>query len=201
MAAGALVIIKRFTYRGDATEEYSNKYFYLGSDPADATAWRAFFDAVVLQEKTLYPAAVSVVGGYGYDSDSEDATAVWTVDLTVSPNVVVPGTLSTGAGVYSAGDDAVWIRWGTSRFNSKGKRIYLRKFFHPAASAAATGGDAVHGTWKTAANAYAAKWHSGTDFGNRTISAQGHDDTIVGHGVSDYITTRTLKRRGKRPGS
>ena len=201
MAAGALVIVKRFTYRGDATEEYANRYFYLGADPADATAWRAFFDAVVAEEKKLYPSTVNVIGGYGYDSDSDTATAIWSLDLTVSPNVVVPGTYSDAVGNFGAGDAAVWVRWGTSRFNSKGKRIYCRKYFHPPPHALATGGDAVHGTWKTAANAYAAKWHSGTDFGNRTISAQGHDDTIVGHAVSDYITTRTLKRRGKRPGS
>src|SRR5215213_8036536 len=200
MAAGAIVINKRFTYRG-VNEVYSNKYFYLGADPANSAAWRTFFDAIVLEEKKLYPASVSVVGGYGYDSDAEDATAVYSLDLTVAPNTPVAGTYTDAVMNMAPGDGAVWIRWGTSRFNSKGKRIYLRKYFHPAPISAAGGGDAVHGTWKTAAAAYAAKWYSGTDFGNRTISAAGHDDTIICNAVSSYATTRTLKRRGKRPGS
>lgn len=201
MAAGGIVIIKSFAYRGEAAEKWSNKYYYLGADPADATAWRTFFDQIVAEEKKLYKSNVTVVGGYGYDSDSDAATAVWSVDLTVSPNTPVPGTYAPATVQALSGDTANWIRWGTSRFNTKGKRIYLRKYFHPGYADSPSQPDVTDGEWATAAAAYAAKWHDGTSFGGRTISAAGHDDTIVGHGVSSYVTTRTLKRRGKRPGS
>ena len=193
-----LTVIKKFTYR-DAPEEYSNEYFLTGSIPADAAAWRTLFDALVTQEKTLYPSTVTVVRGYGHDSDDPHAAAVWSVDLTVSPNTPVAGTLALGRGIQMPGDDAVWARWKTSRLNSKGKAIYLRKYFHPAVSAGTTNKDAVLQAQVDALNAFGAKLSDGSFTDARTIRSRAHSETITGHGSSIYITTRTLKRRGKRP--
>src|SRR4051812_20583291 len=100
--ACGVTVVKRFTYRGDANEEYSNTYWFTQAPPSDATAWRALFDALVLQEKTLYPSSVNVVRGYGYNDDTghksgdegDVAPAVFTVDLTVAPNTIVPGTFT-----------------------------------------------------------------------------------------------------------
>lgn len=196
-----LTVIKRFTYRGNANEEYSNTYHFTGAVPADAAAWRTLFDALVTQEKTVYPASVQVCAGYGYDSDAEDATAVWSVDLDVSPNTPVPGTGSWGSQQNMPGDDAVWARWKTSRLNTKGKPIYLRKYFHPAVTSTSGPQDNVITGQTTALVAFAAKLRDGTFVDARTITARAHTDTIIGHGASTYVTTRTLKRRGKRPGS
>ena len=192
-----LTIVKRFTYRGDANEEYSNTYALTGTTPADSTAWRALFDALVAQEKTLYKGQVSVVGGYGYDHLTYDSgrkqwhtdDSVWGVDLTVAPNSPVAGTYS---------GTAAWIRWGLDRLVG-GKRIYLRKYFHPAyLDNANTNPDLLQDTWVTAAAAFGAFMDGGPLLGSRKITDALGTNT-VGHADSTYATTRTLKRRGKRP--
>lgn len=200
-AQTGLTVIKRFLYRGDANEEFSNTYHFTGSVPADATAWRALFDALVVIEKPCYTAATTVVRGYGYDDDADDAISVWSVDLTVSPESPVAGTLTTASSSPAPGDCAVWARWKTSRLNSNGKPIYLRKYFHDARTLDTSNKDTVATAQHTALLALGAKMDDGSFISSRKITARGHTDTILNHGCSTYTTTRTLKRRGKRPGS
>lgn len=197
MACG-MTTIKRFTYRG-AIEEYSNQYWFTGDAPSSPTDWRALFDALCTQEKTVYRNDTELIGGYGYDSDADGATAVWSVDLTVSPEVVIPGTLTVTGGAAHPGDVAVWARWKTSRLNTKGKAVYLRKYFHGAYSDSAVGVDTILPNQKTKLTDFATKLKDGTFISARTITARGHTDTILSVGASSYLTTRTLKRRGRRP--
>lgn len=201
-----LTVIKRFSYRGNANEEWSNSYALTGTTPADAAAWRTLFDALVLQEKTLYPATCSVVGGYGYDQVPVDKGdhAIWSVDLTVAPNAVVAGTYA-GAGRAIAGDQAGWIRWGLDRYNTLGKRVYLRKYFH-GGMAATNNPDLLEPSWSSALTAFGAKMWDGSFAGGRKICSPpnrklGLDggEVPIGSATSPYLTTRTLKRRGKRP--
>jgi len=194
-----MTVIKKMSYRGNANEEWSNDYHFTGAVPADATAWRALFDALVAQEKTVYPSDVTVVAGYGYDSDDVNAHAVWSVDLTVSPNTPVAGTLNRSTGYPSPGDAAVWVRWKTSRLNTKGKPIYLRKYFHFAVNQGVGAADLPIAVQTTALNAFGTKMRDGTFLDARTIRSRTHDETIINSGSSPYITPRTLKRRGKRP--
>lgn len=201
MARHKLTVIKRFPYRGDVTEEFSNSYVFIGTTPADAAAWRTLFNALVTQEKTVYPAFVEVIKGYGYASDAEDATAIWSVDLRVSPETVVPGTLSTAGTGGVPGDAAVWARWKLTRLNTKGKPIFLRKYFHGARSNGGDPADTIAAGQKTALTALATKLRDGSFLDGRIITAPGHDDVVLSVGASSYLTTRTLKRRGKRPGS
>jgi hypothetical protein len=200
-----LTIIKRFSYRGDVNEEWSNHYQFSGATPADAAAWRTLFDALVLQEKTLYAPPNAVIAGYGYDRTPKKGDhALWAVDLRVPPNSVVPGTLVPGLGNPMPGDSAVWIRWGLDRFNAKGKRVYLRKYFHPA-YAQNVFPDNVITEQRTALTAFAAKMMDGSFAGGRTIVSPpdkngDHGGMVpVNSAVSAFVTTRTLKRRGKRP--
>lgn len=192
-----LTVIKRFTYRADSSEEWSNSYALTGSTPSSSTAWRTLFDAMVAEEKKLYTPATSVIAGYGYDKiPATGDSAIWTVDMTVAPNTVVPGTLTAG-GTALAGDQAVWVRWGLDRFNSKGKRIYLRKYFH-GGQGPAGGGDPVLTGYNTALVAFGNKLWDGTFADSRKICDK-LGNTPIGSAVTPYITTRTLKRRGKRP--
>lgn len=191
-----LTIIKRFTYRGQP-EEWSNTYMLTGATPSSSSAWRTLFDALVLEEKKLLFNNINIIGGYGYDHVPTTGTsAVWSVDLTISPNVVVPGTYA-GSATAMSGDTAGWIRWGLDRMNSRGKRVYLRKYFHPAAADGAIN-DNLHSSWKTLAVAFGAAMDAGTLDGTRKITDRLGTAT-VGHAVASYATTRTLKRRGKRP--
>lgn len=193
-----LTLVKDMSYRGVAGEEWSNHYLFTGSTPADSTAWRALFDALVLQEKTLYHSGVRVVAGYGYDQPySDGVSAVYSIDMRVAPNTPVVGTFSMGTSHQGSGDTAGWIRWGLNRFNSKGKRVYLRKYIHPAAISTSDG-DPLSATWITALSAFGAKLEDGSFIDGRKITDR-LGTALVGHAVSQYATTRTLKRRGKRP--
>lgn len=195
-AVVGLTVIKRFPYRADTTEEWSNQYHFTGAIPADDAAWTALFNALVVIEKPCYSSLAGVVQGYGYATDNEDDPSVWTHDIHSSP---VAGTLATSGGQSLPGDAAVWARWKTSRLNTKGKAIYLRKYFHMATATTATTGDVILPAQKTALLALGAKLQDGTFIDGRTIRSMHHDETILSHSASDWVTTRTLKRRGKRP--
>lgn len=194
-----LTVIKRFNYRGNANEEWSNSYALTGATPVDSAAWRTLFDALVAQEKLLYWNSTNVIGGYGYNKiPAKGDHAEWSVDLTVSPNVIVPGTFA-GGGNGVAGDQAAWVRWGLDRFNTRGKRVYLRKYFHDGAVATSTP-NTLFPAYQTGLTAFAAKMWDGTFAGGRKVCDK-NGEVPIGAAVSPYITTRTLKRRGKRPGT
>jgi len=199
-AVVGLTIVKKMHYRGDNNEEYSNQYWLTGSIPADSTAWKALADALIAAEKLVYTGDVWTVRAYGYDSDAVDATSVWSYDYEAA-TATVPGTLAQGSGILCPGDDAVWVRWKTSRTNSRGKPIYLRKYFHLAVATSGTGDnrDTVLAAQKTALNAFGTKLMDGSFLAARTIRSQTHAETILTRDASSYVTTRTLKRRGRRP--
>lgn len=193
-----LVINKRFTYDGNANEEWSNRYMLTGATPADTTAWRTLFDALVAQEKTIYPAATKVVSGYAYNKvPVKGDHSIWNVDLRIAPNTIVSGTLDTSSGVPLPGDVAVWVRWKVDRLTSKGKPIYLRKYFH-SAYAPPAGGDGIQAAQSAALTAFGGKMRDGTFLDGRTITDR-LGTAVIGSGIASYSTTRTLKRRPKRP--
>jgi hypothetical protein len=193
-----ITLIKKFNYRGVSTEEYSNQYWLTGSVPSTGTDWQTLIDDLIAEEKTVYASQVKVVQAYAYDSDADGASAVYSYDTHSSP---IDGTLSVGSATSCPGDCAVWVRWKTDRLNSKGKPIYLRKYFHVAWYQTASGADVVATNQRTALEAFATTLSDGSFTAGRTITARGHSDTIDSIASSAYVTTRTLKRRGKRPGS
>jgi hypothetical protein len=190
-----ITLIKKFTYRGDPLEEFSNDYHFTGSVPADGTAWLALIDALVAQEKLVYGSGVAVIAAYGYDSDDPTAHAVYSHTYTTP----VAGTLTTSSGYQCPGDAAVWVRWKTSRLNSKGKPIYLRKYFHDAFNQGVGNVDLPIAVQVTALNTFGTKLFDGSFIDGRTIRSRAHAETITERTACTYITTRTLKRRGKRP--
>ena len=199
-------LIKRFPYRGDANEEFSNFYWLTGSIPSDATAWKALADALIAQEKTVYPAAVSVIRAYGYNDtegrrgidDEDTAPAVWSYDYLLASSSVA-GTYG-GAFVTVPGDVAYFAKWKTSRLNSKGKPVYLRKYFH-GGGASSGNQDLVAPTLVTAVTALTTKLRDGSFLDGRLVRSANNAETFITSGCGPYLTTRTLKRRGKRPGS
>lgn len=209
-AQTGLTVVKRMTYRGDANEEYSNTYWFTGGQPSGPVAWRALFDALVLVEKPIYGSTVNIIKAYGYTDNeghrAEDppgtpvAAAVWSLDLRVAPDTIIPGTMATTR-IEMPGDDAVWVRWKTSRLTSPGgKAIYLRKYFHPALTATSPPTpDTVLPQQVTALQALGTKLRDGSFIDARTLTAPGKTDVLTSSSASPYVTTRTLKRRGKRP--
>lgn len=203
-SACGLTIVKKFTYRGDANEEYSNTYWFTGTTPVDAAAWKTLADAVIAQEKTVYPSSVKAVRAYGYDSpnDTTGEHAVWSYDYEGAVETVA-GTYSTTGLDIMAGDAATWIRWRTDRRTSPGgKLIYLRKYFHPAVRASGSI-DSVATSWRSAAVTFGSYLVGATVPGSRKLCAMHHTEDAASFASDDveaalYVTTRTLKRRGKR---
>lgn len=185
------------SYRG-APERWSNKYHFDGSNPADSTEWKAICDALVANEKLIYGSGVTVVYASGYTSDT--GAAVYTRDYTVSPDSPVAGTFTTGTGIPTPGDDSAWIRWWCGQYDSRGKKIYIRKYFHNVLSTAGSP-DTMYGTQKTAYGTLANTLMSGmavTGYSTRHIcDKNGH--VASSYNVVTYITTRTLKRRSGSP--
>jgi hypothetical protein len=190
----SLTVIKSFTYRG-LPEQFSNTYHFSGTTPADGNEWSTLLDAIIVAEKPTVPAGVSFVGGYGYEAGNEVAVFVW--NYADEGYAVPTGTFAPGALDAVPGDVAAWIRWRTPDFSTTGKRIYLRKYMHGVYRDAASP-DNLAATQKAAMETFGAKLIDGTlpeTF--RVCGPQGAVASLPK--VSTYLTTRTLKRRGKRP--
>lgn len=191
----SITIVKRFTYRG-ALEEFSNTYHFSGTTPATAAAWKTLADAMIAAEAPTVPADVGFVNAYGYEAGNDHSVAQ--IDYRIAPNTVVTGSFSLGAASLAPGDVAATTRWPTPDLTSRGKRIYLRKFWHCVAVAGPAASDNLLGTQRTALNTFAAKLIDGTLPGS--FKYCGPQGAVAGVGVTSvYLTTRTLKRRGKRP--
>lgn len=203
-SACGVTVVKKFTYRGLA-EEYSNQYWFNGATPGTDVAWKALADALIAAEKTVL-GGVTYMRAYGYSAPPTPADN----PTTFPPNVwnynyfdagsPPTGTLIVGTGINMPGDDACWIRWKTTRrTNPGGKIIYLRKYFHPAWTVN-TGGDTLLPAQKTALEAFGATMVTGLISGAYKLVDKYHSDDVVSSPVaSTYVTTRSLKRRGKRP--
>lgn len=190
----SIVIVKEFTYRG-AAEEFSNKYHFSGTTPANAAAWKTLADAIIAAEKLAVQPTMRFVRAYGYEAGTEHSVAQ--IDYTVAPNTVVVGTQPFPSGIGVPGDIALTIRWETGVLNSRGKKIYCRKYMHGALSEG-TPFDKVYTGQATAYLTYANKLIDGTLPGSfKYCGPQGA--VLSTPSVGNWLTTRTLKRRGKRP--
>lgn len=193
----SVTLIKRQQYRGNPLEEWSNKYFLTGGVPASDAEWLALVNALKTQEKTCYGAQVTIIRAYGYDNDALSADSVYQRDM-VAASETVAGTMPSTSGTAPQIESAAWVRWKTSRM-SRGKAIYLRKYFH-GVYAAVSGGDSLSAAAQTNLQAFGAKMRDGTFLDGRTVRARGQTgETFLGHSISLYLTTRELKRRGRRP--
>lgn len=189
----SITIIKTIPYRGKA-EEWSNTYHFTGTTPSTDAGWKTLADAIIAVEKACYPPSVLVVRVYGYEAGNQHAVGI--IDYTAPPLTPVAGTLpTTNSFPIQAGDAAGWLRGKTTERGTNGKWKYTRKYFHGVA-ADSTG--AMNPAQTTAYLALGAKLEDGTLPGSfKWSTPQG---LLAGPlKVSDFATTRTLKRRGKRP--
>lgn len=186
----SITIVKKFTYRGLA-EEWSNKYHFSGPVPADTAAWKTLADAIIAAERPCVSSVTTFVRAYGYAAGNDFSVAQ--IDYTLAPAVVLAGSYSTGGQVPSPGDVAAWVRWYTGA-SANGKKIYCRKYFHDVYTSAA---DQLATAQKTAMVTYAGKMIDGTlPNGVKYCGPQGA--VLSNPAVGSFVTTRTLKRRGKR---
>jgi hypothetical protein len=190
----SITIVKSFTYRGIA-EEFSNTYHFSGTTPANEAAWKTLADAIFAAEKLTVTNAVTFVAAYGYEAGNENSVAQ--LDYRVAPyGPPVSGT-HVASGQLMPGDVAATARWWTGVSSSRGKKVYCRKYFH-GIDGHNTTRDLVEPSQKTKLETYCAKLIDGTLPGSfKYCGPQGA--VLSAPTVSAYLTTRTLKRRGRRP--
>lgn len=190
-----LTVVKSFTYRGDATEEFSNTYHFKGAPPVGDTAWQTLLSEVVGKEQGALPASVKWSRAYGYDSDDPAAHHVFAYDYgtTGPPGAYVPIPATE---IRIAGDQAACVWWRLDRLNTRGKPIYLRKYIH-GGYVLNTDTDSLSTNWLNALRTYSGGAGMMSIHGG--LRSRSHDDNVQASDVIPYITTRTLKRRGKRP--
>jgi hypothetical protein len=190
----AITLIKDMTYRG-VKEEWSNTYTLDGTTPTSDAEWKTLADAIIVSEKTCYLVDVRVVRAMGYVSGSDNAA--WSYDYLAAA-ATVAGTLSTGGAEVNkwAGDQAGWLRMRVGSTGA-GKPKYIRKYFHGGWSVGATP-DTMGAAVVTAYLAHGTKMTNGTlPGGMQWIGPNGTIGSTPA--ASPYVTTRTLKRRGRRP--
>jgi hypothetical protein len=95
------------------------------------------------------------------------------------------------------GDVAATIRWYTGELSSRGKKVYCRKYMHDVWQDTASYDDLIS-QQRTLFLTFANKMIDGTlPGGVKYCGPQGA--VLSAPQVNQYLTTRTLKRRGKRP--
>lgn len=192
MAAPGITVVQTFTYRG-APEEWSNKFHFQGDAPSDPAGWRDLADAFIDLWKTTLTDVVTIVRVLCYEDTDDPAVYTYTL-ASFSGNVA--GTITTGvsADLLESGDVAALLRWNTGKTSTKGKPIYLFKYLHGVMHASG-----ARDTWRdtTVAGTFASDVMSAS--GDWPGLADKAGDAPVGHLAETYLTTRTLKRRGRRP--
>lgn len=195
MSAPGVILIQSFTYR-DAPEEFSNSYHILGSTPADDGVWRDVVNSLADIVKTVMPSRVKIVRALCYENLDGAHDSVYTYRLADWAGEVTCTFADTGP--MTPGDAAMWLRFSTGRNTSSGKPIYLRKYYHSPITQDPPDEDKLLATQKTALEGAAADllagvgdWPGLSDLDGSTLPG--------GYLASRFITTRTLKRRGRRP--
>lgn len=192
-STGSVIIVKRFTYRGNL-EEWSNRYYLTGTMPTTDVGWDGLFSAIHTSEKTCYPATHSIVREYGYVAGNDIAQRVR--DLSTTP---VAGTMATTGGAEAPGDAAAVLRMTTTKLTTKGRHVYLRKFFHGAIHT--TGApDTLLPAQKTALEAHGAFMIGGTLSGSAKWSAEDGTAGVTAQALP-YVMYRQLRKGHRRPPS
>lgn len=194
MAAPGVVLYKTFTWRGD-TEEWGNTYHFVGSAPTTPSGWRDLVDALVTLEEQVLSEHVTIERAICYEDT--DHSSVYSYDLSAFSGTVTGQINPTTEGAISQeGGTAYMARWDTGRRSTKGKPIYLRKYWHPALSTSAAPDTviaAVQGYVSTFASAVMAS------SGDWPGLAGPDGNAPVGYFAVPYTTYRDLRKGRRRP--
>lgn len=194
MAAAMITLVKTFTYRGNP-EEWSNSY-HLDGTPADRAAWISLANGLFGDEAQVYGGAVHGARALCYDNSDNAALFTLVCGGELSS---VAGVAGAGGNTTMAGDEACVLSWNTGLNGSTGKAIWLRKYYHGAFVQPDPNQDYIGSDTATALTSLG-NFLLGNDLGGGVHYADKNGRRPDGPiRVDEFVTTRTLKRRGKRP--
>lgn len=123
MAQIAISITKRIAFRL-GTQEFANTYHYgsAGALPSVAAA-EALIDEIVVEEKKFHSTNVSFILG-----------RCWSSGGSIASNAMITEKALTGTGASAPltavdPERAVLVQWPAG-LDSRGRKVYLRKWFH-----------------------------------------------------------------------
>jgi hypothetical protein len=197
-----ITIVKQFVYR-DEPEEWSNHYWLSGAILQTSASFKALADELITLERPCYSARSKVVSFIGYDASETDPIHNKPPQSVASHDYVgaeaLPGTLSSATGHFFAGDQAGFVWWKTSRRSKAGKPVYLRKYFHDGFESF-TDVDQLATEVAAAYTTFGVNMTAGLPaIEGRVIQSHLGAESLAATGHGAWVTTRTLKRRGKRP--
>lgn len=194
-ATAFLTVEKSMTYRG-VREHWSNAYHFDQVPPSSA-AWDSIRSDIVFAESVFLDADVQFERVYGHEPGTPPIL-VYEVDYPPTGEGGLAGAYVPQAGEYQApGDAAGWIRWGTTQKTSLGKPIFLRNYYH--AMYVTSNGDQIVQRQHDGMLALGQELQSGVIYGGTTFRRAGPRGAVAqNHAVSTWVTTRTLKHRGRR---
>lgn len=194
MAAPGIVTYKTFTWRG-APEEWGNTYHFLGDAPSTPADWRSLVDDFLDLELLAVKTTVICTRAICYaDTDSP---SVYSYDLSAFGGTR-GGAYNSGTegSVVQEGGSAYMARWDTGRRSTKGKPIYLRKYWHPAMTESGDP-DVIDGPLVTVVGTFALDVLSSS---GAWPGLAGPDGVApVGHLAETQATYRTLRKGRRRP--
>jgi hypothetical protein len=184
--ADSIKIVKTVPFKG-GTREWSNRYHFDGTSPANSTQWTTLADAVVTAEKHCYNSWIHLVRAVGYIGGSE--VPVFSKDYSAI----------TGDAGYSdtpnAAEVAALVRYSTTKRSSKNHPVYLFNYYHGAYTISATENDFLSTDQKADLEAYADLWLAGFSDGAHTHHRTGPDQTLAtARFVEPYVTHRDFRR-------
>lgn len=152
-------------------------------------------DALIDLVKLPLANANTILRAICYEDTAD--SSVYSYDLAAYAGTV-SGTYNAGSnsGEVESGDTANVLRWGTGRFTSKAKPIYLRKFFHPGIGSPSDR-DAITTHYKGVTDTFASAVISSSGDWPGLAGPDGVAPT--GYRTMPFVTTRQLKRGRKRP--
>jgi hypothetical protein len=186
---------KQFLYRGQ-NEIWGNTYHLSGAVPTDQAEWQAIAEWWSWQESAVFGPEIHTMTATGYKDDSGGAN-VFFEDYGPTGK---PGRFSETdlQARQVPGDCAATIRWWMGKYSKAGKKIYARKYFHGTMMNQL---DLVSVDQLAAYQQLATNLAAGVDvtgYAKRSIVDK-DGNGAVSHDAAQYVTTRTLKKRGKSP--
>lgn len=176
-------VVKQFPYQAEAAKHFSNRYYFDGGSPGDATAWHLLMDGFVALEVSNYESRVTIVQALGYAPGSDVAVA--------EKAYTTPGTLAKGGAGRCPGDCAVVLRMATTKKSTKNHTVYVFSYYHGALNdEAVTSPDNVHPPQRAQITAFGEVLHTGFSVAGRTYKRTTPDghlttgqlvDQFVGH--------------------